>query len=132
MITSFSFDLILAGVWIALQLGIGYYVFDLARNARRALGVLGRDGSDVAHLGRERYRALLYSLGAVPCYLAIGLITAFQLRDLRLVIGPILLLGQGVLLRNNRADARLLRDLARRIENEEPLLDNHSAPIPPG
>lgn len=117
------FNLVLAGIWVLIQVGILYYqvvAILLTRAAIKAIDGRNRDAREVA---QERFRSQIYRIAAIIMLLLVGLIAALQLHTLRLVIGPALLISELVLFRNTRADVRLTHEIAARVDTPPPPAD---------
>ena len=124
------FNLVLAGIWIAIQIGILYYQIVATTLTRAALQVIDHKDEDARRVARERYRSQIYRFVAIAMLLLVGLVAALQLHTLRLLIGPALLISEAVLFRNTRADVKLTHQIAREtLEREQAAKDEVSSSL---
>lgn len=125
-------------VWVVLQVVMIYYQGLALRITRRALRVLRRRDGAPLQVGDERFRAQWWRMSAILLNLALGILALLNdLHGLGFLFIAVLLYGEVVLLRNTRADVRLIRSLAQDIGiapvlRSRPMTDTPDTDTDPG
>jgi|HubBroStandDraft_4_1064222.scaffolds.fasta_scaffold67345_5 hypothetical protein len=107
-------------IWIVLEVAILYYQVWHLRQTRRARSVIDAGVHSVVYrLAAEKLRGQYLRMSVTVLFLLLGLASFFpHLPEYTPFLILALLYGQGIGLRNERADVRLVREIAREQEDE--------------